>query len=41
MTSLDGYTLEDDPDNENMIDESSFFSESLEDEDLGGTSEEM
>ena len=32
MTSMDGYTLEDDPDDNNMFDESSFFDEEGEDD---------
>ena len=34
MTGLDGYTLEDDPDGNNMVDEKSFFAEDSQEEEL-------
>ena len=35
MTGLDGYTLEEDPDDNNMVDENSFAQEDSYDEDKG------
>ena len=34
MTSMDGFSLEDDPDDNNMFDEASFFEEEPSDEEL-------